>query len=57
MASKGVLILGGLPVGRREADERFTPGSVNRRVEDRLIAMAARRLELGEAVRLSDQTQ
>lgn len=38
---EAVALLTGLPAGRREADGRFTPGSVFARVEERLRAFAS----------------
>ena len=37
---QGIALLTGVPAGRREEDGRFTPGSVNARVEARLEAFA-----------------
>ena len=39
-------LLTGLPAGERDAQGRWTPGSVNARVEERLLALAARRSRL-----------
>lgn len=52
---EALALLTGLPAGRREGDGAFTPGSVNRMVEDRLIALAKRRLAFGAAGQPSEQ--
>ncbi|MFM8979680.1 MAG: Lon protease family protein [Planctomycetia bacterium] len=39
-------LLTGLPAGERDASGRWTPGSVNARVEERLVALATRRAAL-----------
>jgi lon-related putative ATP-dependent protease len=49
---EGLEALTGRPAGARGADGRFPEGSINRLVEDRLVALARRRIELG---RLSDR--
>lgn len=48
---EGLEALTGLPAGVRDATGRFPAGSVNARVEARLVALAQRRLELGNATR------
>lgn len=40
-------LLTGLPPGERDASGRFPEGSINAKVEARLIALAERRLALG----------
>ena len=40
---EGMELLTGLPAGERGDDGRFPPGSVNARVEERLLRFAARR--------------
>ncbi|HWA46311.1 MAG TPA: ATP-binding protein [Hypericibacter adhaerens] len=44
---QGIEILTGFPAGAREDDGKFPKGSVNRRVEDRLIALAQQRRRFG----------
>ena len=44
---EGIELLTGVPAGERAADGKFPEGSVNRRVEDRLIALAERRRPFG----------
>lgn len=46
---QGIEILTGVPAGLRGADGKFPEGSVNRRVEDRLIELAQRRQAFGAA--------
>ncbi|MEX1205336.1 MAG: ATP-binding protein [Dongiaceae bacterium] len=46
---QGIELLTGLPAGERDATGRFPEGSINRRVEDRLIALAERRRAFGAA--------
>ena len=45
---EGIEILTGIPAGARDRTGRFPEGSVNRRVEDRLVALAERRIALGK---------
>jgi predicted ATP-dependent protease len=40
---EGIELLTGVAAGQRQADGKFPEGSVNRRVEERLIALAERR--------------
>ena len=42
---EGIEILTGVPAGERDADGRYTEGSINRLVADRLAAFAERRKE------------
>ena len=44
---QGIELLTGFPAGAREDDGKFPKGSVNRRVEDRLIALAQQRRRFG----------
>jgi len=44
---EGIELLTGVAAGERQADGRFPEGSVNRRVEDRLIALAEQRRRFG----------
>jgi predicted ATP-dependent protease len=44
---QGMEILTGAPAGEREASGKFPEGSVNARVEARLIELAAKRLSAG----------
>ncbi len=44
---EGIELLTGIPAGERGPDGLFPAGSVNRRVEDRLVSFAKRRIELG----------
>jgi len=44
---EGIELLTGVAAGERQADGRFPEGSVNRRVEDRLIALAEQRRRYG----------
>jgi lon-related putative ATP-dependent protease len=50
---QGIEILTGVPAGERGADGRFPEGSINRRVEDRLIAFAEARRRFGPSIELS----
>lgn len=43
---EGIEILTGVPAGERDASGKFPEGSVNHRVEQRLIALAERQMEL-----------
>jgi predicted ATP-dependent protease len=43
---EGMEILTGVPAGQRDASGKFPEGSVNHRVEERLIALAERQVEL-----------
>ena len=45
---EGIEILTGVAAGKRDADGVFPEGSINRRVEDRLIAMAEKRRAFGK---------
>ena len=45
---EGIELLTGVAAGARDAAGAFPEGSVNRKVEDRLVALATRRLELGK---------
>ena len=45
---QGIELLTGLPAGQRNANGHFTDGSLNHRVEERLIAFAERWLSLGK---------
>ena len=40
---EGIALLTGLPAGERDAHGRYPEGSINRRVEDRLIAFSEAR--------------
>jgi lon-related putative ATP-dependent protease len=44
---QGIELLTGFPAGTRDDDGKFPKGSVNRRVEDRLIALAQQRRRFG----------
>ena len=44
---QGIEILTGVPAGERGADGRFPKGSVNARIEDRLVAFAEARRKFG----------
>lgn len=44
---QGIELLTGFPAGARDDDGKFPKGSVNRRVEDRLIALAQQRRRFG----------
>jgi lon-related putative ATP-dependent protease len=44
---EGIELLTGVAAGERQADRRFPEGSVNRRVEDRLISLAEQRRRYG----------
>jgi predicted ATP-dependent protease len=44
---QGMELLTGVPAGERDASGKFPEGSVNQRVEARLISLAAKRLALG----------
>jgi lon-related putative ATP-dependent protease len=46
---QGIELLTGFPAGMRDDDGKFPKGSVNRRVEDRLIALAQQRRRFGTA--------
>jgi lon-related putative ATP-dependent protease len=46
--NEGIALLTGLPAGERQADGAFAPGSVNRRVEDRLRSFASIRKNFGK---------
>jgi predicted ATP-dependent protease len=46
--NEGIEILTGLPAGQRDSDGHFPENSLNRRVEERLVAFAERWLELGK---------
>jgi predicted ATP-dependent protease len=46
---QGIEVLTGLPAGARGPDGQFPEGTVNRRVEERLIAFAERRRKFGAA--------
>ena len=48
---EGMEILTGVPAGERDQSERFPEGSVNHRVETRLIQLAEQRLTLAQAVK------
>ncbi len=52
---EGLEALTGMPAGARDAAGRFPEGSVNARVEARLIALARRRLELGSLAKPEEQ--
>ena len=52
---EGLEALTGLPAGVRDASGRFPEGSVNARVEARLIALARRRLELGNGPKAEEK--
>lgn len=45
---EGIAILTGAPAGQREADGRFPPGTVNRRVDDALRELALRLKNFGK---------
>jgi predicted ATP-dependent protease len=49
---EGLEALTGLPAGERGPDGTFPAGTLNRRIEDRLVALARRRIALG---RLSER--
>ncbi len=53
---EGIELLTGLPAGERDAKGLFPEGSVNRRVEDRLIDLAERRRRFGEISTGSKET-
>jgi predicted ATP-dependent protease len=40
---EGIALLTGVPAGEREADGRYPQGTINRKVEDRLIAFSEAR--------------
>ena len=44
---EGIEILTGVPAGQRDASGTFPEGSVNSRVEARLVELAAKRLAAG----------
>ena len=46
---EGIELLTGVPAGTRDGDGGFPQGTVNRRVEDRLIALAEQRRRFGAA--------
>lgn len=46
---EGIELLTGMPAGERGEDGKFPEGTINRLVEDRLIALAERRVSLGKA--------
>ena len=47
---QGIEILTGIPAGERDASGRFPEGSVNQRVETRLIELAQKRLAAGRRI-------
>jgi predicted ATP-dependent protease len=47
---EGIEILTGVPAGERDASGRFPEGSVNQRVESRLIELAEKRLAAGRRI-------
>lgn len=52
---QGIELLTGVPAGERNAAAKFPEGSVNERVESRLVALAEKRLSAGR--RLQPETQ
>ena len=46
---QGIEILTGIPAGERDTSGQFPEGSVNRRVEARLIQLAEKRQQFGQA--------
>jgi lon-related putative ATP-dependent protease len=46
---QGIELLTGVPAGRRGEDDRYADGTIHRRVEDRLAAMAAMARELAKS--------
>ncbi|MEQ1886899.1 MAG: AAA family ATPase [Bryobacteraceae bacterium] len=44
---QGIELLTGIPAGERDASGKFPEGSVNQKVEARLLALARKRVELG----------
>ena len=42
-------LLTGQPAGERDADGQFPPGTVNRKIEDRLIEFARKRRSFAES--------
>ena len=53
---EGIELLTGVPAGGRDDTGAFPEGSVNRRVEDRLVALAKRRIAIGRIERARDGT-
>jgi len=53
---EGIELLTGVPAGERAADGKFPVGSVNRLVEDRLIALADQRRRFGMIAAPGDQS-
>jgi len=53
---EGIELLTGVAAGARDASGRFPEGTVNRRVEDRLIALAEQRRRFGAAAGGSSQS-
>lgn len=53
---EGIELLTGVPAGARDGTGAFPEGSVNRRVEDRLVALAKRRIAIGRIERARDGT-
>jgi lon-related putative ATP-dependent protease len=51
---EGIEILTGVPAGARGADGKFPEGTINRKVEDRLVALASIRESFGEPKRKLD---
>jgi lon-related putative ATP-dependent protease len=52
---EGMELLTGVPAGARDASGRFPEGTVNRRVEDRLIALAEQRRRFGAMATQAEQ--
>lgn len=48
---QGIAILTGIPAGERDAQGNFPEGSINQRVETRLVQLAERRLEAGRKMK------
>jgi len=52
---QGIQILTGVPAGERDASGKFPEGSVNQRVESRLIELAEKRLAAGRRIQTETQ--
>ncbi len=51
---EGIEILTGVPAGERDASGNFPPGTVNQKVESRLLELAQKRISAGQQAKLEE---
>jgi predicted ATP-dependent protease len=53
---EGIEILTGVPAGERDAEGNFPPGTINQRVEARLVELAEKRVELSRPQKMENES-